>query len=172
MQLDCTTVSHVYVKCPHRIPTLAQLPPDFYSKVQVDETSGCWNWSARLDRTGYGRFYWRNRDEAAHRLAFQYTKGHIPDGLVLHHICRNKRCVNPAHLEPVTNTANIQLHARESKHRMYCKRGHLKGHAHTCPVCAKVYNSREYKEERLRCLSHTNEEGQWQYAYRPTKTRG
>ncbi len=173
MQPQYTTVTSLLVDCPHRVPMLTEMPPRFRAMVAIDAITGCWNWIGRLDRDGYGRVWWRNHDQAAHRIVFQLTKDHILADLVLHHICRNKRCVNPAHLEPLTNAANIQLHSREhNRRRDYCKRGHLNGnHAHTCPTCAKIYNSREYKEQRRRCLSSPDTvPAQWLYAYRQTTT--
>lgn len=76
----------------------------------VDEDTGCWNWGLQVDRDGYGRA--RRAGEtsptAAHRVVYEEIRGPIPSGLDLDHLCRNRRCVNPDHLEPVTRTENYR----------------------------------------------------------------
>ena len=76
------------------------LPERFWNKV--NKTEGCWLWTAALSH-GYGRF---GKGGAAHRLAWEDRNGPIPEGLVLDHLCRVPRCVNPEHLEPVTHREN------------------------------------------------------------------
>lgn len=78
------------------------------TRYMVDEGSGCWLWTG-YKRGGYGRF--RLADGVmveAHRANFEFHKGKIPDGLVLDHLCRNRSCINPDHLEPVTIQENIR----------------------------------------------------------------
>lgn len=68
----------------------------------------CWLWEGST-RGGYGRMKLRSLGMVeAHRASYQYHVGQIPDGLVLDHICRNRACINPAHLEPVTTLENIR----------------------------------------------------------------
>lgn len=74
---------------------------------------GCWDWLGS-DRSGYGRL-WQpgvRKHLRAHRFAYQLLVGPIPDGMVLDHLCRNKGCVNPDHLEPVTQSENIRRGTR------------------------------------------------------------
>lgn len=73
----------------------------FARKVVVTDT--CWLWEASLFATGYGYF----QNQKAHRVAYELFKGSIPEGLVIDHLCRVKTCVNPNHLEAVTNHTNI-----------------------------------------------------------------
>lgn len=73
----------------------------FWSKVQIGGTAMCWVWNGQ-QVNGYGRF----RGERAHRYAYQLHKGDIPEGLMLRHLCGNKLCVNPDHLEPGTMADN------------------------------------------------------------------
>lgn len=81
--------------------------------VEVDRESGCWLWTGAVGTgTGYGRFRMGSRvddtvrTEQAHRVSYELHVGPIPDGLHLDHLCRVRRCVNPDHLEPVTQAEN------------------------------------------------------------------
>ncbi len=80
-------------------------------RVVVTEQD-CWQWSARLDRYGYGRFKFRAphgwRSTSAHRAAWLAMRGPIPLPLVPDHLCRNRACINPAHMELVTTRENTQ----------------------------------------------------------------
>jgi hypothetical protein len=71
--------------------------------ARVEKTDGCWLWTGYRDRSGYG-FAGRR---LAHRVAYEWTKGPIPTGLDLDHLCRTPACVNPDHLEPVPHRVNI-----------------------------------------------------------------
>lgn len=76
--------------------------------AKVNKTEACWEWTASLHPSGYGQFmYVGHRPRAAHRVAYEWLRGPIPEGLVLDHLCRNRTCVNPDHLEPVTHRENI-----------------------------------------------------------------
>lgn len=70
----------------------------------VDPTSGCWAVTGRSSH--YAHFARNGRRHQSHVWMWEQKHGPVPDGLVLDHLCRNKRCVNPAHLEPVTATEN------------------------------------------------------------------
>ena len=70
---------------------------------------GCHEWSGPLQAGGYGWFRIGRRVRVlAHRYAYEMARGPIPDGLVIDHLCRNRRCVNPEHMEPVTNMENLR----------------------------------------------------------------
>lgn len=79
--------------------------PRFWAKV--DKSGECWEWTASLKPNGYGSFVFEGRTWYAHRLAYTLARGEIPHGLQLDHLCRNRACVNPDHLEPVTCRVNL-----------------------------------------------------------------
>lgn len=79
----------------------------FWTKVR-DGESGCWTWTASLGPGGYGQFCLRRGVLVrAHRWSYEAMVGPIPVGLVLDHLCRNRACVNPDHLDPVPNRVNL-----------------------------------------------------------------
>jgi integrase len=95
----------------------------FMDRVTQDP-AGCWFFAGAPDGGGYGRFSVGSTTFMAHRFAFSMHKGDIPDGMVIDHVCGNRRCVNPAHLECVTNGENVRR-GRSQRHQdptMYLQR--------------------------------------------------
>jgi hypothetical protein len=97
----------------------------------VTKSDGCWIWNGTVNKFGYGQFgihvdgKWKPR--GAHRIAYELSKGPIPEGLQLDHLCRNRRCVNPSHLEPVSNRENSirgMAPAMQVYRTNVCLRGH------------------------------------------------
>ena len=79
----------------------------FAEKIALTD-SGCIEWIASLNSTGYGTFAaGDNTTVMAHRWSYEHHAGPIPNGHDLDHLCRNRRCVNPDHLEPVTTSTNL-----------------------------------------------------------------
>lgn len=89
--------------------------------VPVTET-GCWLWLGNADKAGYGRFDLKCRTVLSHRAAYEHARGPIPPGLDADHKCRVRSCVNPDHIEPVTERENNRRRAAAKTH---CKSGHL-----------------------------------------------
>lgn len=94
----------------------------------VDKTETCWLWTANTLR-GYGTFRADRRTHRAHRLAWELARGPIPPGLVVDHLCRVKRCVNPSHLEVVPQAINVRRGLRpitpnHNTAKTHCVRGH------------------------------------------------
>lgn len=107
----------------------------FWAKVLITD-GGCWQWQANLVQ-GYGHFSVRTRTHKAHRWAYKFFVGPIPEGLHLDHLCRNPACCNPAHLEPVTpreNTMRSDNIIAHHAHKTHCHRGHPFSSENTKPV--------------------------------------
>lgn len=90
-------------------------------KTAFNTKTGCWEWTAAQTPGGYASFHVKGLAHAAHRVAYLLMTGPIPDGLHLDHLCRNKLCVNPDHLEPVTQAENNR---RAGAARTHCAQGH------------------------------------------------
>lgn len=102
----------------------------FRRRVAADE-HGCWEWTGARLPAGYGRFWTGERMDLAHRFSYETFVGPIPAGLVLDHLCRNKGCVRPDHLEAVTQRENLRRgdvafgDRHHNGRRTECRRGHL-----------------------------------------------
>lgn len=98
----------------------------FWAKVDRADAAACWVWTGYRDRHGYGEFHKtvapkQRKKIRAHRMAYELLVGPIPNDCELDHLCRNKACVNPSHLEPVTHAVNMRRYSESVTH---CKYGH------------------------------------------------
>lgn len=126
----------------------------FTAKYVVNSENGCWEWTASLSRYGYAQFFREGGSHNAHRYSYRYYRGDIPKDMEVDHLCRNKICVNPKHLELVTHKENMRRW-RGNKDG-YCLKGHelTKDNIYTqvkpsgnvlrtCKICTREY-SRAY----------------------------
>ena len=97
---------------------------------KVNKTEGCWVWMASLTAQGYGQISGKPLTQSpllAHRVSWEFANGPIPTSMQIDHLCRNRRCVNPSHMEVVDNRTNtlrgIGLTAVNAR-KTVCKRGH------------------------------------------------
>lgn len=108
------------------------MPERFWVRVDKDsDPGGCWLWIGSRDARGYGYLVVSGKDHKAHRVAYELSVGEIPDGLQLDHVrsrgCRFRHCVNPNHLEPVTNKENSlrgDSFAAVNARKTHCPAGH------------------------------------------------
>lgn len=96
----------------------------FMSKLIKTDT--CWIWK-KPGPQGYGAFHYIDRDYAAHIVSYLLFVGDVPNGMELDHQCRNRTCVNPEHLKPMTHQENVRIgegHAGVNARKTHCNRGH------------------------------------------------
>lgn len=139
---------------------------NFAAKVDVGHPLGCWVWTAGVGSHGYGVF----AGTVAHRFAYETFSGPIPEGMQIDHLCRNRRCVNPDHLEVVTNRENVRrglVPVRMKKNnpgaqnsamaaRTHCKNGHAyqgdnfyyRGNTRVCRLCRRDVMARWRQRNR------------------------
>lgn len=118
----------------------------------------CWTWTGFCDK-GYGRFRWKGfKTCKAHRIVYQLFVERVADDLELDHLCLNRSCVNPSHLEPVTRLENIRrshVTGNGNGTRTHCRRGHdLRNGGHYayfgkryCKICAKA-RQQDYEKKK------------------------
>jgi hypothetical protein len=102
---------------------------DGYEKVMarcVEDERGCWVWQGGKQGKGYGVVNYDGRAWLTHRLVYEAEKGPIPDGLQIDHLCRNRVCCNPNHLEAVTPRVNVLRGnvGKRERERTHCPKGH------------------------------------------------
>jgi hypothetical protein len=100
----------------------------FMSKVVWNgDEDECWSWQSTQTNKGYGEFWLDGGNVGAHRVAYELLVGPIAEGFVIDHLCRNRLCVNPAHLEPVTEEENVRrgdFGSAANARKIECIHGH------------------------------------------------
>lgn len=91
--------------------------------ARFDFDTGCIEWTACVDPDGYGRIKVDGQTRMAHRVAYEMFVGPIPEGLHLDHLCRNRKCINPHHLDPVSSLVNTRRGAGHGS-ETHCPQGH------------------------------------------------
>lgn len=131
---------------------------------------GCWEWLGARTSNGYGSFKAKGFSPQAHRVGFELLRGDIPSGMELDHLCHNRGCVNPFHLEPVSHAENVRrrsstpvaVKTKAREPRKFARATHCgKGHEFTpdntkvskrgwryCVTCSREYALRWHYEHR------------------------
>lgn len=148
---------------PAATPRFDPLHIRFWKYVEKQSEEGCWNWTGAATR-GYGAFAISQRPTVAvraHRFSYELEYGKIPDGLTIDHLCRNKSCVNPKHLEAVTPKVNVlrgdTITAANAK-KTHCIHGHkfTKENTHITPRGARRCRACErYRVRFYRTRAHS-----------------
>jgi hypothetical protein len=92
--------------------------------AKITQDGECWTWTASVNSRGYGTFAAGGKVRLAHRVAYETYVDEIPDGLQIDHLCSNRRCVNPQHLEPVTGLVNVRRSRSCQATADACAHGH------------------------------------------------
>lgn len=130
----------------------------YYTITDAGYETPCWMWDGAFAGSGYGQDFYKGKKWRAHRSTYERLVGPIPAGMDLDHLCRNRRCVNPDHLEPVTRRENLlrgETRTARNAAVTHCPQGHPYTEANTyvrasgarvCKKCNAERNNRRYHE--------------------------
>ena len=129
-----------------------------FSKISIDPTTNCWNYSGYLS-DGYGRIFWQGKRWKAHRLFYLWKYGNIPkwenkSSKEIDHICNNRRCVNPDHLQIVSPRENVLRGngpTAKNYRKTICIHGHdafyKVGNKKRCRECRRIFDASEKRKQ-------------------------
>ncbi len=139
---------------------------NFYSKIKINKNTKCWDFTGCIDRYGYGNFG-TLFGKKAHRFSYQLHVDDLDNNLTIDHVCKNKKCVNPEHLDQVPIGENLERDPNHvstiNSHKTHCKRGHLlkgynlkirktkEGVKRNCRKCINLMNRILRKKKRMEC---------------------
>lgn len=129
-------------------------------RTVVNPETGCWEWVGHIVEAGYGRVTFRKNIHYAHRVSYTRHVSPVPSYMVIDHLCRNRRCVNPAHLEAVTQKTNVirgESPGAKAIRRTHCAVGHdfetygvVRAGRRVCRECRRVYSANYQATHRTR----------------------
>ena len=138
----------------------------FWERIRID--GSCWLWTATLWPNGYAQMSINGIKRLIHRWAFETFRGPIPEGLQIDHLCRRKNCVNPAHLDVVTNRENTirgdgpRLLGERQRGKTHCPQGHPYDEQNTyissvgkrhCRKCWRIHTASYKKRQKAMTFS-------------------
>lgn len=135
---------------------LKSITERFWTRVNKKDPNDCWQWTGFCKKDGYGQFWFNYTIYKAHRVSYALSGGKLLRKLILDHLCRNRACVNPAHLEQVSIKENVLRgngYSGKNFRKTHCVRGHelnsinmrIENKGRRCKICRKITNENYIK---------------------------
>jgi hypothetical protein len=138
------------------------ITPDYWRTEDRGYATPCKIWLRSQNGWGYGHLWSGGRTRAAHVVMWEQERGPVPAGHLLHHLCEQRDCIEPAHLQPVTPKGHSALHPQARGRSEFCKRGHRmtednaywSGGNRACRACTLERSRQQYR-------AHVEAGGSW-----------